>query len=107
MKKIFKKINVLGLGLILAGGLAIGTQSAFTSNSLLNTYYYDQSSGTWKPLIRTYQQLPGDDGYEPNTYRCNSDPFSNCTGEFDSSATELPGTAVPTGTIQTGVYTPN
>ena len=107
MKNLLKKINVFGLALILFGGMAIVSQSAFTSKSLLNTYYYDQVSGTWKPLSRTYQQNPGDDGYEPNTYRCNSNPATNCTGQFDSSASELPGSTVPTGTIQTGIYTVN
>jgi hypothetical protein len=107
MKNFFKKINVLGLALILVGSLTIGIQSAFKSNSLLNTYYYDPVSQTWKPLTRTLQQNPGDDGYEPNTYRCESNTDADCTGEFDSTASELPGSAIPDGTIQPGVYTAN
>lgn len=73
MKKLVKKINIFGLGLVLVGGVVFATQSAFTSRSNI-VYYYDGTQ--WKTEADVLAGLE-----EGEMIECTNDT-GNCKAEF-------------------------
>lgn len=108
MKNLFNNINKVGLMVILFAAVLITTQSAFTKSKLSSPYYLDQSTNTWHQLTRTFDDTPNnDEEYDPNSYRCTLNTEKYCTGEFNSSASTIVGTAIPDGSSVRGNYIAN
>lgn len=111
MKKILKKINVLGLGLIVAGGLAIGTQSAFTNARTLTNkvwgYEFIPANGSI-PAHYEYVDLTGLEIEED--YNCDISE-NLCTEEYpelvnpnDQANDAYPGIATPVNRVDGDFY---
>lgn len=84
MKNFFKKINVLGLALILVGSLTIGIQSAFTKANSAPRYYFYDNDGTTGPNVAAWHVTPP---AEELGIACESDDSKLCSAEFSSPPT--------------------
>lgn len=105
MKNLLKKINVFGLALILIGGLAITTQSAFTTansatKSVTAGHYALNSLDQWVPV--NYSLINQE---EPGGYTCDNTPSERiCSGYFNTQPTS--STDQPDSDEENGDYTP-
>lgn len=95
MKNLLKKINVFGLGLILAAGTVFVTQSAFTNVNTLEEYGYDFNTSTWYNL----NALPPGATFQCSIIDPPTDPV--CKQEFDG---EPNGTGAIPGSVTEGGY---
>lgn len=95
MKKLLKKINVFALALILIGGVAISTQSAFTNAVAFEEYGYDYDTETWYNL----NDLPSGATFQCTVVDPLTDPV--CKRNYDGDPNG--GTAIP-GSITAGGY---